>query len=74
MLLGVPAVLLLCRITSVTVVEGQILARFHPGLTLPGQKGSFKILFPQRIEADTIKLTGSFSLLVLSLTFYNLRK
>lgn len=56
-LLGVPAVLLLCRNAPVTVVEGQILTRFHPGLTLPGYRGSFKILFAQRTEADTITLT-----------------
>lgn len=74
MLLGVPAVLLLCRISPVTVVEDQILDRFHPGLTLPRYTDTFKILFAQRIEADTIKLTGSFFSLILSLTSYNLRK
>lgn len=36
MLLCVPVVLLLCRIAPVTVVEDQILNRFHPSLTLPG--------------------------------------
>lgn len=41
------------------VMEGQILTRFQPALTLLGYKGNLKIFISQRIKADTIKLTGS---------------